>query len=124
MSDLRVLNHLFREGIETCPACGAPIAWNRSPDGCSVEILHPYEPATGVCQPFKIFCEQLQQRAKSPSMPALDVALPRPLQRRSKLEAYARPAPFPVIYAQLDLGVGVPRLDGDVSLGTDPAEWA
>jgi hypothetical protein len=55
---------LFHEGIEKCPACGATITWNRSPDGSSVEILHPYDPKIGPpCAPFKAFCDQLQQRA-------------------------------------------------------------
>lgn len=63
--DLRVLGHLFREGIDTCPACGAAITWNKSPDGSSVEILHPYDPKIGPpCKPFKVFCDSLQQRAR------------------------------------------------------------
>lgn len=55
----------FRDGIEICPACGASITWERSPDGTSVEVLHPYDPKIGPpCAPFKAFCDQLQQRAQ------------------------------------------------------------
>ncbi|HSQ03456.1 MAG TPA: hypothetical protein VLN59_05445 [Burkholderiales bacterium] len=55
---------LFHDGIETCPACGAHIEWKKSPDGRSVEILHPYDPQIGPpCEPFKEFCDRLQQRA-------------------------------------------------------------
>lgn len=64
MSDAEALA-LFRDGIEICPACGAAITWNRSPDGSSVEILHPYDPKAGPpCAPFKAFCAQLEQRAR------------------------------------------------------------
>lgn len=59
---------LFREGIDKCPACGATITWNKSPDGLSVEVLHPYDPKIDAapCAPFKAFCDRLQLRAKQP----------------------------------------------------------
>jgi hypothetical protein len=69
MSDAEALA-LFHDGIETCPACGARIEWKRSADGCSVEILHPYDPKIGPpCAPFKAFCDQLQQRALARYLP-------------------------------------------------------
>ncbi len=62
MSDAELMR-LFHDGIDTCPACGAPITWNKSPDGSSVEILHPYDPKLGPpCAPFKAFCDRLQRR--------------------------------------------------------------
>ncbi len=71
MNDVEALA-LFHDGIETCPACGATIEWKRSPDGSSLEILHPYDPKTGPpCAPFKAFCKQLQERAEQQSLPNL-----------------------------------------------------
>lgn len=54
---------LFHDGIEHCPACGAKLEWKPSPDGRSVDVLHPYDPAIGPpCLPFKKFCDALLER--------------------------------------------------------------
>jgi hypothetical protein len=57
---------LFHDGIEKCPACGAAIEWKPSPDGRSVDVLHPYDPKVGPpCAPFKAFCDRLVARRQS-----------------------------------------------------------
>jgi hypothetical protein len=73
---------LFHDAIEKCPACGATITWNKSADGLSVEVLHPYDPKNGPpCAPFKAFCALLQQRAQQQHEPPPVKLLPLKPQR-------------------------------------------
>lgn len=48
---------LFRDSVETCPACGAPVTFNTLDGGRTVEILHAATPLP--CAAFRQFVARL-----------------------------------------------------------------
>lgn len=46
---------------EVCPGCGVALTWNATPDGKSVDILHPQPP----CVAFRRFVDELLRAHRS-----------------------------------------------------------
>lgn len=51
---------LFRDSVETCPACGAPVTFETMDGGRTVEILHAATPLP--CAAFRAFVARLLER--------------------------------------------------------------